>query len=68
MNRITRHELMEYANKDLLWDLNEFMVDVKTHLYNIPVNRQKPSISEIDSLQARISEILRQDAKPMRKY
>lgn len=63
-----RQELMEYANAYLMDELNEFMIAVKTHLYNLPVNYRKPTVKEIDQLQARIHHVLRQDAKPMRKY
>lgn len=63
-----RQEPMEYTNADLMDELNEFMIAVKTHLYNLPVNYRKPTVKEIDQLQARIHQVLRQDAKPMRKY
>jgi hypothetical protein len=60
-----RYELLEYKNKYLIEELNEFMIAVKVYLFDVPIKRTKPTVEEIDSLQARINTILKQDAKPL---
>lgn len=63
-----RFEPMEYEHEQLMADLNEFMVDIKTNLFNIPINRAKPTIQEIDQITNRIFTALKKDATPLRKY
>jgi hypothetical protein len=63
-----RREPMDYANADLMDDLNKFMIAVKTHLFHLPVNCRKPTIQEMDVLQDSINHELMKDAKPLRKY
>lgn len=65
MERKERFELMEYKHENLMWELNEFMIAVKVHLYNLPVNISKPTVDEMDSLQQRLNQVLKQDAKPL---
>lgn len=67
MQRHERFELLEYQHKELMDELNEFMVCAKTHLFNIPVNKPKPTVGEMDSLMFRILAVLRKDSRPMRR-
>ena len=63
-----RHEPftpMEYKHERLMWDLNEFMIDINAHLFNIPVKRSKPDLSEIDNLTQRLMAALKEGARPM---
>lgn len=75
-----RHERfipMEYANQDLLDELNDFCISLKIWLYpekfenklqDLQRRYTKPDLSEIDNLQHRINTALKKDAKPMIKY
>ncbi len=68
MKRHERFIPMEYRHEQLMDELNEFMIACKVHLFNLPVKKPKPTVQEMDSLQARINSVLKQDAKPMIRY
>jgi hypothetical protein len=59
---------MNYKNQQLMDNLNEFVIDIKTHLFDLKINRQKPTIEEIDLMQQRINEVLKQHAETFIKY
>lgn len=66
-----RHERfipMEYKNEQLINEFNQLMIDIKIHLFNLPVKRHKPTNKEIDEIFNRIMLELRKDAKPLVKY
>lgn len=60
-------ELMDYANKELMDELNEFMVCCKVHLFEVPIKKPKPTVEEMDSLMFRLIYELKKDAKPYMK-
>jgi len=70
-----RNELMEYANQELMDELNVFMITMKAWLI-IPGEQGKrlcdrypmPNPAYFDSLMFRIMSELKKDAKPMVKY
>lgn len=61
------YELMDYEHKELMDDLNEFLISVKVHLFDIPVSRPNPTSEAIDELQRRLNEVLRRDARPFKR-
>jgi len=65
MKRHERFEPMEYRHELLMDELNEFMMDIKTHLFAIPINRPKPTVQEIDLMMHRLMAALRKDSRPM---
>lgn len=75
--RRERYEPMEYANAELMEDLNNFCIALKIWLYpeemgdkleDFKSRHPKPGIDDLDQLQARIHLELMKDAKPLRKY
>lgn len=48
-------------------DLNELFISIKVHLFNIPVNKGKPTIEEMDDVFNRTIRALKADSKPMRR-
>lgn len=75
-----RHERfvpMEYANQELMDELNSFCISIKIHLHpecfgeklqDLQRRYGKPEIQEIDAMMATLMQALRKDAKPMIKY
>jgi hypothetical protein len=70
LNVRIREPLQEYKNEQLMSDLNEMMIRVKVHLLGIKTGIQWPipTSKELDDLQNRLNEVLKQDSKPMVKY
>lgn len=62
-----REPLKEYRHQQLMDDLNELLICVKVHLYGLQVQRPKPTVEDLDMMQHRVNEVLRQDARPMRR-
>lgn len=64
-------ELMDYANKDLMAELNELFINIKVWLYEdaakLRDRRPKPSAQELDDIHMRVHRALMKDAKPMRR-
>ena len=68
MQRRERLTPLVYHNQQLMNDLNEFMMNVKVHLFDLPSKRSKPDLSEIDQLTSRLMQALRKDSEPIIKY
>lgn len=65
MNRIAPQDLKIYKHEQLMTELNQLMIDIKSALYH---DREKPTVSDLDKMHYRIREILMQDNTPLRKY
>jgi hypothetical protein len=75
-----RHERfvpMEYANQELMDDLNNYCIALKIWLHpelfgdklqNLHRRYGKPEIQDIDEMMARLMQALREDSKPMIRY
>lgn len=65
-------EPMEYANKELIAELNELFINIKVWMYedaaSLRARRRKPSATELDEIHMRVHRALMKDAKPMRRY
>lgn len=65
-------EPMDYANKELMNELNELFINIKVWLYEdaakLRARRPKPSHEEIDDLHVRVHRALMKDAKSLRRY
>jgi glycine cleavage system regulatory protein len=66
-----------YTHQKLMNDLNEMMIRIKHHLFNIPgtnqmfevqINMSLPSNQELDDITNKLMKVLREDKKPVRKY
>lgn len=60
-----------YKHQELMTDLNNMMIRIKSHLYGTIElkNRYKlPEIKELDELQHKIVEILEKDSEPFAKF
>jgi hypothetical protein len=63
-----RHERftpMEYRNERLMDDFNEMMIRIKKHLFDIPIQKPKPTIQELDEIFRQIMAELKKDATPL---
>lgn len=49
-------------------DFNELVINIKTHLFNLPANRPKPTCQEIDVIFRKIMVELKKDAVPLIRY
>ena len=60
------------VNQKLIDELNEFMLRVKVHLFDeikgMRRVRKKPTIEEIDTIHAKLDQILSQDQESYIKY
>lgn len=75
-----RHERfvpMEYANQELMADLNNWCIALKIHLHperfgdklqDLQRRYGKPEIQDIDEMMNRLTQALSKDSKPMIKY
>ena len=59
--------LYNYANAELMSELNETFTLIKLHIYTCS-DRRKPTVAELDSLMNRIMTELRKDKKPYRVF
>lgn len=68
---------MEYANQELITDLNEYCIALKVWLHpdlfgeklqDLQRRYGKPEIKDIDAMMARLMQALRKDSKPMIRY
>lgn len=64
--RHEKFEPMDYVNQQLMDELNEFMICCKVHLFDVPINKPKPTVNEMDSLMNRLMAELKKDAKPFK--
>jgi hypothetical protein len=62
---------MEYANRQLMNELNELMINIKVWLFEdaakLRARRPKPSPEDIDRIHMEVHRALAKDAKPMRR-
>jgi hypothetical protein len=62
---------MEYKHQELMDDLNEFMINAKVWLFDeaakLRDRRPKPTPKEMDQLMFRLLDVLKKDARPMRR-
>lgn len=68
MRKSLPQPLLHYENEQLMHELNEFMIAVKCHLFNLPVSKKMPSNQEIDILTSKLMTALKKDSKPLIKY
>lgn len=64
-------EPMEYANKELMAELNELFINIKVWMFDgaakLRDRRPKPSHEEIDEVHMRVHRALMKDAQPIRR-
>jgi hypothetical protein len=75
--RYERFIPMEYANEALMNELNDFCIALKVwlfpdqfgdKLYDLQRRYPKPEITDIDSIQNRLNNVLKKDCKPLVRY
>lgn len=63
-----RHTPKRYRHRELMDELNEFFINCKVHLLDLPLNRPKPTSEEMDSLMGRLMEVLEKDQEDPVKW
>ena len=65
-------ELKKYKNQDLIKELNDMMIRIKRHLYQLPSMASDvsaiPENEELDTLTNKLMAVLHEDSEPMIKY
>ena len=65
------YELIEYANKQLMDETNDFFITLKVWLHDIEKLKSrypKPTIKELDEFMFKLLEALKKDQRPMKRY
>ena len=67
-----QQELKVYKHQDLMKELNDMMIKIKRHLYQLPSMASDvsaiPENEELDILTNKLMAVLREDSEPMIKY